>query len=79
MHGYDGAGDARERHETTRFLKHRSLDQLEMGIKNDIYVSGQVSVSKFRPRCEAVVKAGKAQGDDVCSCTALSFGSCIAA
>jgi DIS3-like exonuclease 1 len=55
----------RERHDVTRFAKHLSLNQLESGVKSDVYISGVISVSKFRPRTEAIVKAGKTQGDNV--------------
>ena len=51
----DCAGD--ERHAETQFRQHKSVAQLEAGVRSELYVSGPLSVSKHRPHTEAFVRA----------------------
>lgn len=53
------------RNATTGFFRHKTLDQLEAGVKSDVYLSGPISVSKFRSRTEATVSASSMQDSDV--------------
>ena len=51
------------RNADTGFVAHQSLAQLQAGVQSEVYVSGPIAVSKYRPRTEAVVRA--AQDDKV--------------
>ena len=53
------------KHPDTHFAKHKTPSQLEAGVKSELYLSGPLSVSQFRPRTEAVVKAKGSHNDKV--------------
>lgn len=61
---YLALGKSLQRHPDTSFIPYRGLGHLEAGVKSDVYVSGIISVSKYRPRSEATVKTIVEQDSD---------------